>query len=253
MRIAVVGGTGMLGTPLVEELARRGHEVRVLSRTPPARALPAAAEHRPVDLLSGEGLETALAGAEALLDAASSRSRPRRVLVDGSRRTAAAGAAAGIRHHLLISIVGCDQVPFRYYRRKAEQERVLEASEAPWSILRATQFHPLLDQLFTAAGRLGLRPAGAAPLQPIDVDIVASRLADALEAAPAGRLPDLAGPEVREVGELSAAWAQARGRRLAPAPLPSLGGAMSALKRGGLCDERAAAPGPSFEEWLADA
>lgn len=250
MRIAVVGGTGMLGTPLVGELVRRGHGVAVLSRTSPAGGLPAGAEHRRVDLRDEEGLETALSGCDALVDAANSRRQARAVLVEGTRRLSAAGARAGIRHHLLISIVGCDQVPIGYYRRKVEQEQALAAGQAPWSLLRATQFHPLLDGWFASAARLRLRPAGAALLQPIDVNVVAGRLADGLEEGPQGRLPDLAGPQIRPLGELTGAWARARDRRLVPLRLPSVGRAAQALRDGGLCDETAATPGPSFEEWL---
>lgn len=250
MEVAVIGGTGMLGTPLVAELARRGHAVRVLSRGKTRIALPAAATHYRVDLTTDEGLEAALSGADALVDAASSRRQARAVLVDGTRKLAETAVGAGVRHHLLISIVGCDRAPMSYYRAKTAQEEALAASRAPWSTLRATQFHDLLAGWFAAAARLRLRLTGAARLQPVDVEVVAHRLADALEREPGGRLPDLAGPRIETLGELSAAFAAARGRRLVPVRLPAAGRLGRSLRDGVLCDQDAAAPGPSFAEWL---
>jgi uncharacterized protein YbjT (DUF2867 family) len=250
VRVAVVGGTGTLGAPLVKELASREHEVLVLSRTAPSGGLPPGATHRGIDIATGEGLTEGLAGAEAVVDAASSRRRPQEVLVEGTRRLGEEATRAEVRHHLLISIVGCDHVPMRYYRCKAAQEEALAAGEVPWSMLRATQFHPLLAEMFEAAARYRVRPTGAARLQPVDVGVVVRRLADALEAGPAGRLLDLAGPEVRSLGELSEAWQRADGRHLLPLRLPPLGRAGRALRDGALCNERAAAPGPTFEEWL---
>jgi uncharacterized protein YbjT (DUF2867 family) len=252
MQVAIVGGTGTLGAPLVAELARRGEDVRVLSRRPGA-ALPANATHAAVDLLSGAGLAEALDGVEAMVDAANARRKAGEVLVEGTRRLLEAGAAAGVRHHLLISIVGCDRVPLGYYRVKTAQEEAVRGGPLPWTLLRATQFHPLLAGAFAGAARWRLRPTGAARLQPIDVGVVASRLADAAQAEPAGRLPDVGGPEVRTLGELSGVWQEAEGRRLAPLRVPSLGKLGRALGDGGLCDASAAVPGPSFEEWLRDA
>jgi uncharacterized protein YbjT (DUF2867 family) len=251
MQVAVVGGTGTLGVPLVAELARRGHAVRVLSRNTPAAPLPGGAVHHPVDLRNGEGIEPALDGAEVLVDAASSRRQARAVMVDGTQRLLETGAHAEVRHHLLISIVGCDRASLSYYRVKTAQEEAVAAGRVPWSILRATQFHDLLAWAFTGAARLRLRPTGLMQLQPVDVALVAGRLADTVEAQPAGRLPDLAGPRVQTLGELSASFARSRGQRLLPLRVPSVGRAGRALRDGALCDEAAAAGGPSFEEWLA--
>jgi uncharacterized protein YbjT (DUF2867 family) len=252
MRVAVVGGTGTLGASLVAELVRRGEEVRGLSRRP-GTALPAGASHAAIDLASGEGLGEALAGSEVVVDAANARKRAGEVLVEGTKRLLEAEVAAGVRHHLLISIVGCDRVPMGYYRVKTAQEEVVAGGPLPWTLLRATQFHPLLAGVFEGAARWRLRLSGAARLQPIDVGVVAARLADAAQAEPAGRLPGLAGPEVKTLGELSRVWRRADGRRLAPRRGPSVGKLGRALRDGGLCDPSAAAPGPTFGEWLRDA
>ena len=98
--------------------------------------------------------------------------------------------------------------------------------------------------------RFGVRPTGAGKLQPIDPRVVAERLADAALAAPAGRLPDIAGPRIATISELSRAWASARGSRRLPLRIPAIGKAGKALAAGGLCAPDAAAGGEDFEEWL---
>jgi uncharacterized protein YbjT (DUF2867 family) len=246
--VAVVGGTGTLGAPVVRELLARGAAVRVLCRN--ATNVPDGAEHRRIDLASGEGLPQALAGADAAVDAANSTKAAEEVLVAGTRRLLEAGAAAGVGHHVAISIIGIDQVPMKYYRVKLAQEEAIESGPLPFSILRAAQFPQLLDMAFAVAARFGVRPTGAAKLQPILPEIVASRLADAALGDPAGRLPDIAGPKVQTLSELSRAWATARGKHRLPLRVPSWGKMGKALAAGALCDPAAATPGEDFEEWL---
>ncbi len=161
MQVAVVGGTGAVGAPLVATLIERGNDVRVLSRGPTGPKPPAGASHRRIDLVSGSGLAEALDGVEVVVDAANSQKRANEVLVEGTRRLLEAEAAAGVRHHLGISVLGCDRVPLKYYRYKLAQEAKLAAGEVPWSLLRATQFHPLLAGIFAAAARRRLRPTGS--------------------------------------------------------------------------------------------
>jgi len=249
MTVAVVGGTGTVGSLVVADLLGRGERVAVLSRNP--AKVPAGAEHRRVDLTSGEGLDLALDGVGAVVDAANSQKGAKETLVEGTRRLAAAGARAGVANHVTISIVGIDKVAMSYYETKLAQEEALAASEVPWTLLRATQFHQLVDQAFATAARFGVRPTGKALVQPIDPAVVAGRLADAALTAPAGRLPDIGGPRVQTLGELSAAWAAARGKHRLPLRVPAVGKMGKALAAGGLCDERAAAPGEDFAEWLA--
>ena len=248
MTVAVVGGTGTVGALVVAELLGRGERVAVLSRNP--AGVPAGAEHRRVDLTSGEGLDLALDGVRAVVDAANSQKGAQETLVEGTRRLAEAGARAGVANHVTISIVGIDRVPMSYYKVKLAQEEALEAGEVPWTILRATQFHQLVDSAFAAAARFGVRPTGTVKVQPIDPTIVAARLAEASLAAPAGRLPDIGGPRVQTLGELSAAWATARGKHRLPLRVPALGKTGKALAAGAICDERAATPGEDFAEWL---
>jgi uncharacterized protein YbjT (DUF2867 family) len=252
MKVAVVGGTGVLGKPLVAELAARGDEVRVLSRTAAAK-LPGGASHHRVDLTSGEGLAEALSDVEVVIDA--SNSSPRNagpVLVDGTKRLLAAGAQAGVRHHVGISIVGCDRVPTAYYEVKVEQEEAIAAGGVPWSLLRATQFHSLLAWAFGQAGRARLMPTGGARLQPIEPAVVAARLAGVARAEPAGRLEDVGGPEIRTLTELARAWRRADGRAMLPLPIPMVGKVGRPLREGALCNPDAAGGGATFEQWMAD-
>jgi uncharacterized protein YbjT (DUF2867 family) len=248
MTVAVVGGTGTLGALVVAELAARGATVRALSRN--AGGVPAGVEHQRCDLTSGGGLAEALSGADAVIDAANATKAAEETLVAGTGRLLAAGAAAGVAHHLAISIVGIDRVSMSYYRVKLAQERAIEAGPLPWTILRATQFHQLLDDGFAAVARYGVRPTGPAKLQPIEPSHVAARLADAALAPPAGRLPDLGGPRVETLGELTRAWTSARGKRRLPVRIPAWGKVGKGLAAGALCVPDATGPGAGFEEWL---
>jgi uncharacterized protein YbjT (DUF2867 family) len=249
MTVAVVGGTGTLGALVVADLLGRGERVAVLSRHD--AGVPAGAEHRRVDLTGGESLDLALDGVDAVVDAANSQKGAKETLVEGTRRLLEAGARAGVANHVTISIVGIDLVPMSYYKAKLAQEEVLEAGAVPWTLLRATQFHQLLDSAFAAAARFGVRPTGKIKVQPVDPTIVAARLAEAALAAPAGRLPDLGGPRIQTLTELSGAWAAARGKRRLPLPVPAWGKIGKSLAAGAICDERAATPGEDFQEWLA--
>ena len=254
MRVAVIGGTGELGSLVVAELAARGDEVRAVSRTAPAEGrLPAGAEHAHADVASGEGVRGALDGIEVVLDASNDRRRARDVLVDGTLRLVAAGADAGVRHHVGISIVGCDRVPHPYYKAKVAQEEALTSGTVPWSLLRATQFHALVVQGLAPPARFGLLPKVRVPLQPIDTAVVARRLAELVHAEPAGRVADVAGPRVETLAELAEQWRTHAGRRLVSLRVPPL-----ALGRGGrqmaeglLTDPAAATDGPTFAQWLA--
>jgi len=251
VKVAVAGGTGTLGASLVDDLARRGDDVLALSRSATGQ-LPAGAAHRQVDLGGGGGLAEALDGAEVVVDAANTSPREGEQLVAITRRLLDAAAEAGARHFVGVSIVGCDRVPTSYYRAKVRQEEAIAAGRAPWSLLRATQFHELLAWAFGAAARRRLLPTGDIRLQPVDVRIVAERLADAVHAEPARRLPDVAGPEVRTLGELAREWRAVDGRRLLPLRIPTIGRIGRPAGEGALCDPTAAAGGPTFAQWLAE-
>jgi uncharacterized protein YbjT (DUF2867 family) len=243
MHIAVVGGTGTLGRLVTGELRRRGHQVRVLSRSSP---------DFPVDLASGQGFASALAGCGAVIDASNNQRQARQIMVEGSARLLAAEQQAGVGHHVCISIVGCDRVSMGYYRVKVDQERVVAQGPVPWTIVRATQFHELVAGLFTAAARYRVLPAPAIPMQPVAAADVARVLADAAESDPSGGRISVAGPQVASVRELARAWLSATGRSAALLPVPLAGSLGRALRTGALTDPNADVTGViTFADWLA--
>ena len=243
MRIAIVGGTGTLGRHVVANLAQRGHEVRVLSRSSP---------DFPVDLVSGEGLDAALAGCAAVVDAsnASSPKRAAQVLVAGTRRLLAAGQQAGVGHHVCISIVGCEQVPVGYYRVKTEQEQAVERGPVPFSIVRATQFHELANSALAAAGKYRVLPVPRMRLQTVAAAEVASAVAEVAEGEPRGRV-QVAGPQIATARDLARVWQTVTGRTALMVPLPLPGKIGRALRAGALTADHADVLGTiTFAEWL---
>jgi uncharacterized protein YbjT (DUF2867 family) len=257
MHVAAIGGTGDLGARVVAELAARGDTVTSVSRHAPRVGSLAAATigervaHRVADVEKGTGLAEALAGAEVVVNAFGDRRGRASAFVGGARNLLGAEAAAGIRHHVEISIVGTDRSAFRYHRVIAEKERVVAGGPIPWTVLRATQFHTLVARLFRAAGRVGLVPTGTGTLQPVAPSTVAEHLAAAAHHDPAGRLPDLGGPRVQTVAELARDWRAAHGGIRLPLPLPRFGAAGEALHSGILCTADGHGEGPTFAAWLA--
>ncbi|WP_194819204.1 SDR family oxidoreductase [Nocardia sp. XZ_19_385] len=249
MQVAVFGGTGVLGSSVVRELGARGHGVRVVSRSAPKDGVH---EHRAADLSTGVGVAEALEGCEVVVNAANTRSKFDSVLVDGVRTLLDAEQQAGVGHHVEISIVGCDLVPLGYYKAKVAQERVVAAGPVPWTLLRATQFHHLIEEFVSIPTRFRIAPRVAAKMQPIDVDEVAVRLVDAVEAGPAGRISDIGGPEVITFTDAARIYRKHTGRAGLPVPVPIPGALGRELRAGGLCvGADGAALGIGFEEWLS--
>ncbi|MEU6217969.1 SDR family oxidoreductase [Streptomyces sp. NPDC047022] len=239
--ILVTGGTGTLGRLVVERLRADGHEVRVLAR----HAQPYA-----VDLIQGgSGLDAAVAGVDTIVHCASS---PRGGDEKAAAHLIAAARRAGVRHLVYISIVGVDTVPLAYYRAKHAVEQRIEESGLGWTVLRTTQFHDLLVQVFETLRRLPvlLLPAGVSD-QPIAVSEVADRLAELAAREPAGRVEDMAGPEARTFPGLARAWLRATGRRRPVVSVPIPGKTVRALRAGGHLSPGNAVGKGTFEEYLA--
>ena len=201
MTILVTGGTGALGTPTVSLLEAAGHDVRVLSRkTGPFVG----------DLTSGAGLTEAFAGVDTVLHLATSA---------GARDTkqtqhaVEAARASGVSHFVYISIVGVDVVPYPYYRSKLANERIIEESGIPFTILRATQFHSFIAMFVRLQRRFPFILAVDVPDQPIAVEEVAMRLVELVEAGPSGRVADIGGPEQLRLLDAIATWQAAAGTR----------------------------------------
>lgn len=241
MRIVVVGSTGSLGKAIVARALEAGHEVVGASRSAGVK----------VDVSTGQGLVEAFAGAEVVMDATNALGGARDVLVEGTRRMLEAARLAGVGHFVGISIVGIDDAPLAYYQAKVAQERVIEASAVPWSLLRATQFHDLIPRL--APQRLGIviAPRGFA-LQPIDVREVAAVLVAAAGAPPAQRLPEIGGPEVVPFAELVRRWLAAAHLRRFVLPVPVPGARGRFLRSGKLTTPGRAIGTLTFAQWLAE-
>ncbi|WP_330295327.1 SDR family oxidoreductase [Streptomyces sp. NBC_00503] len=239
--ILVTGGTGTLGRPVVERLRTAGHEVRVLSRSAP---------DFPVDLRDGSGLDAAMAGAEVIVHCASSPRGGDDVAAGHLIR--AAERAGTVGHLVYISIVGVDEVPLPYYRTKLKVERMLEASGLGLTILRTTQFHDLVAQALAAAAKLPVMPLPAGVSgQPIAVEEVADRLAALASGPPAGRVPDMGGPEVLTFEEAARAYLAATGKRRPLLPVPLVGKVYAGFKRGGHLTPSHAVGRGTFAEFLA--
>ncbi|QTV79553.1 SDR family oxidoreductase [Microbacterium sp. NIBRBAC000506063] len=243
MDIAIAGGTGVLGSAVATVAEGRGHRVRVLSRS------------KGVDVETGEGLADAVGGADALVDALSvqttSAKRAEAFFATTTRALQEAARAGGVAHHVVPSIVGVDRVPYGYYAGKLAQERAVEAGEVPWTILRATQFHEFASQLFERAAVGPLRLAVKMRTQPVAVREVAERLVDLVEAGPAGRAPDFAGPREESMVEMMRAWAARSGYdgRMPAIALPGAFG--RAMRDGSVLPGLDADHGTvTFEEWL---
>jgi uncharacterized protein YbjT (DUF2867 family) len=239
-----------VGAPAVRELVRRGNQVRVLSRRAPA---PSEAEYQRVDLVSGVGLPEALEGVDVVIDA-SNVFRPGRmmeqVLVRATSRLLAAEKTVGVHWHVLISIVGIDELRLSYYAAKRMQEQLVLEASLKASVLRATQFHQLLARVFAAGARFALLPGGRILLQPVDAEEVAVTLVDAVEQGAWSGRREIVGPEVLPLRRLARSWLAATGRRALLVPLPIFGATGHALRAGALTSGQAPHGTLTFSRWL---
>jgi uncharacterized protein YbjT (DUF2867 family) len=246
MKIAVAGGTGVVGSVLVAELRASGHEVVVLSRA------------TGVDLVTGAGLEHRLEGVEAVVDvlsvATSAAAAATEFFTTTTRNLLEAEYAEGVRHHVLLSIVGIDDIPFGYYTGKVAQEHAVEDGKVPFTILRATQFHEFAAQMIDRAPSIG--PLLVVPQMasaPVAAREVAAELARIASGVPQGRVPDLRGPREEKVASMVRRVLRKRGSRrpVLTAFLPGKAGA--GMRNGGLVPGEGANVGTqTFDAWLAE-
>jgi uncharacterized protein YbjT (DUF2867 family) len=211
MRIAVVGGTGLVGRHTVEALERAGHEVVVVARS------------RGVDVTTGAGLDEALAGVESVVDVTNTTATvpaaAQEFFGTTTGRLLAAERRAGVGHHVVLSIVGLDLVEGNaHYAGKRRQEELVQAGPVPVTVLRATQFHEFAEMVvgWTRQGDVAIVP----PLlvQPVAAADVGRDLAEIASGPPQGRAPDLAGPEPQDLVDMARRTLAARGEsvRLVP-------------------------------------
>lgn len=217
--VLVTGATGTLGRKVVGEATAAGHRVRALSRKEHV-GYTGVHWHR-ADLLTGDGVRAAVAGVDVVVHCATQATRDKDVR--SVHHLLNAARAAGVGHLIHVSIVGIDRIPLPYYRTKLRVERALAASGVGHTVLRATQFHDLIETTFTAQRFSPMLCAlRGVRFQPIDTRDVAARLVELVDAEPSGRAPDIGGPAVHTHAELARLFLAARGgrRRVVELPVP---------------------------------
>jgi uncharacterized protein YbjT (DUF2867 family) len=245
MKIVVIGGTGLIGSKLVEKLRKDGHE-----------PLPASPDTG-VDALSGEGLAEALEGAQVAVDVANAPAWDDQAVLDffqtSSRNLLAAEEAAGVGHHVTLSVVGAERLPESgYLRAKVAQEELVKAGPIPYTIVRATQFFEFIGRIADSGANGDTVRLSPALMQPIAADDVAAALAEIATNEPVNGTVEVAGPEAIPLDELA--------RRVLAAnkdPRPVTAD-VHARYFGAELDDRSLTPGDDariaptrFEDWLS--
>ncbi|MYW00994.1 NAD(P)H-binding protein [Streptomyces sp. SID3343] len=246
--ILVTGGTGTLGNLVVPMLREAGRPVRVLSRS--VREVGNGVEYVQGDLLKDEGIEAAVAGVRTVVHLAGGPKGDDVATANLMR----AVAAAGVEHVVYISVIGANRVPLGYFRAKSDAERVVAESGVPWTTLRAAQFHDLVLNVTQKMARMPVVPVpGGLRFQPVDAREVAARLVELALGEPAGLVPDLAGPRVYGMGELSRGYLRASGKRRPLLPVRMPGKAGKAYRAGdNLTLEGATVGTRTWEAFLAE-
>lgn len=243
MKVAVAGGTGVVGRLTVEALGLGGDEAVVLARS------------KGTDLVTGEGLADALAGVGAVIDVTNVNTMSAKVAARffeaTSRNLMRAADAAGVGHIVVLSIIGIDRVPFGYYKGKLRQEEVLRDSPVPVSILRAAQFHEFPVQYLERSSR-GLVVVPRFRTQPVAAREVGAALARLATGAPTA-MSELAGPREEVLADMIRKVVAARGSRRRVLELRIPGAAGKALASGGSLPGPGAQRGTqAFDEWLRE-
>src|SRR5918994_3718105 len=244
MKIVVIGGTGLIGSKTLALLPQGGHE----GVAPPPKT--------GVNTITGEGLKEAMAGTQVVIDLTNSPSFEDRAVLEffetSGRNLLPAEAAAGVRHHVTLSIVGTDRTPDNgYFRAKVAQEKLIKASGIPYTIIRSTQFLEFLRGIADSGTDGNVVRISPGLFQPIAADDVAAIVADVALAAPRNGIVEIAGPERAPVNEIIARYLKAVGdpRKVVRDP--------EARYFGGRVEERSLVPlGEArlgrigFDEWL---
>jgi uncharacterized protein YbjT (DUF2867 family) len=252
--IAVTGATGRVGSHLVEILEQRGHTVIPIARS------------RGVDVVTGEGLDEALAGAETVIDTATGPSPDQQTATEfftaSARNLQRAGAAAGAKRIVLVSIIGIDRFQGGYNAAKVAQEQALLEGPLPVRIVRAAQFHEFVDPLVGWTIQDGVANVPEMRTQLVAASVVAEALADAAEEPEIqnGTITEIAGPREERLADAAATLFASRGdsleireRRGGLLAQPGDPDAAAYADGAALPNPGAKLAGPSYEEWLASA
>jgi uncharacterized protein YbjT (DUF2867 family) len=243
MKIVVIGGTGLIGSKTVAILRQGGHDVI------------AASPNTGVNTITGEGVKEAIAGAHVVIDLANSPSFEDRAVLEffetSERNLLPVDAAAGVRHHVALSIVGIDRSDNGYFRAKVAQEKLIKTSGVPYTVIRSTQFLEFLGAIADSSADGNLVRLPPCLFQPIAADDVAAMVANVALAAPRNGIVEIAGPERAPFTEFVARYLKAVGdaRKVVSDP--------EAKYWGGRVEERSLVPlGEArlgrigFDEWL---
>ena len=244
MKIVVIGGTGLIGSKTVERLRRKGHEVV------------AASPNSGVNTITGEGVADAVAGAEVVIDLANSPSFEEKAALEffetAGRNLLAAEAAAGVKHHVALSVVGAERLGGSgYFRGKMAQEKLIRDSGIPYTIVHSTQFLDFLGAIAQSGTEGDVVRVSPAYVQPIASDDVADAMTDVALSAPANGTIEIAGPELVRLSDIVGRFLEATGdpRRVIAS--------QDALYFGYKLDDRALVPGDGariartgFEDWF---
>ena len=205
MKIVVIGGTGLIGSRTVAIVRQHGQEVV------------AASPNTGVNSITGEGLEPAMSGAHVVVDLSNSPSFEDRAVLEffetSGRNLLAAEAAAGVRHHVALSIVGIDRTSNGYFRAKLAQEKLIEASGIAYTIIRSTQFLEFLRGIAASGAEGDVIRISPGLFQPIAADDVAAIVAEVALSAPRNGIIEIAGPERAPFDEIVARYLSAVGDR----------------------------------------
>lgn len=251
MRFLVTGGTGTLGKELVPRLVL-GHDVRVFTRRSMLRT-PDETEYAHGNVLDPASLDAAMVDVDVVVHCATARRRRYDVDVTGTANVVEAARRAGVAHLLFMSMVGVDRNPFPYYRAKLAAESAVQGGDVPWTILRSTNFHDQLDQALHSANQVPVVlpvPMGFR-FQPVSTAEVAERLVMLALGRPAGRAPDIGGPEVRRIDDLARHWVVATGGRKRVVRVPVPGRTGRAFRDGTVLTPDHAAGRATWEQYLA--
>src|ERR1700741_2261423 len=203
MKIVVIGGTGLIGSKSVAILRQGGHEVV------------AASPNSGVNTITGEGLKEAIAGTQVVIDLANSPSFEDKAVLEffetSGRNLRAAETAAGVGHHVALSIVGTDRSDNGYFRAKVAQEKLITASGIPYTVIRSTQFLEFLKGIAASSADGNMVRLSPGLFQPIAADDVAAAVADVALAAPRNGIVEIAGPERAPFNQIVARYLQAVG------------------------------------------
>ena len=203
MKIVVIGGTGLIGSKTIPILRQHGHDAV------------AASPRSGVNTITGEGLKEALAGTEVVIDLANSPSFEDKAVLEffetSGRNLLAAEKAAGVRHHVALSIVGTDRSDNGYFRAKVAQEKLIEKAGIPYTIIRATQFMEFIPAIAASSVDGNVVRLSPGLFQPIASDDVAANVADAALAPPKNGIVEIAGPERAPFNDIVAHYLEAVG------------------------------------------